>query len=356
MEIDKDFLKEQKINLKRANTMLTEYARDNQGNIILKEGSFIISKLPVVNYSFTNGWILLIQKGVLNRQGVQGRMALVKSYISDECPRVYKGIDAEMTMANNFILPELAKQFQLDAAEYYNVVFEECEELNCIENCKKNGRIPKRKIESNHRYLLSPTFLENNEELIHLADIFKDKRELRITQMLQEIEEYLRLRHIPGTDIKAIKGDFIKQCIFNKYIDFSDEHNLNAGIIVKKDGEQIRARLAPCYDLDFASGIYNKTNGEICVYYFRKSDDGKDTLDSILNQFRGNFEMEYLKEIIPQINLNLAIKNGEKYGGFKLSDEARRKYEKFFKMQQSDLVNFYNRAYGQIQQNNDEER
>ena len=346
MDLKKEFLKDNGISISKAKKILANHEKDTNGNIIIKNGRFIISRKSVKNYSFAVGLVLLVQDGLFNRQDVQGRMALVKSYIHDKCPDQYKGIDAEMTMANNFIMPEIAKQFQLEVAEYYNVVFEDCDELESKENYRQLGREKEQKIKPGHRYLLTPSFLRPDEELLHFADIIKDRYNLKASEILSEIIRYLEIRHVPETDIKAIRGNFIKQCIFNKYIDFSDEHNLNAGIIIKKEPEGIRARLAPCYDLDFAAGVYNTTdNGIQPRFYFRKSNNGGIDLKDILEQFYGDFELKYLEEIIYKIDIDQAMDLAEEYGNFTLSDLAKTKYRDFFKIQQNDLESFLKNKY-----------
>ena len=352
MDAKKDFFKKNQINIKKEKSIIKDNQKDENGNIILKSGTFLISRKSIAKFNFSNGWIFLAQPGLINRQGITGQMALVKSYISEKCPEYYTGTDEEITRANNFVLPEIAKQFQLNAAEYYNVIFEDCNELESSENYVVIGNYRKQKILPYQRYMLSPSFLQENEEMIHLADILENSNELRVSKMLSSIENYLKIRHFPETDIESIKKEFIKQCIFNKYIDFSDEHNLNAGIIVRKDSSGSRARYAPCYDLDFAAGVYNIANGGVQPRtFFRKSDDGKFSLFSILNQFKGDFEKAYLRDIMSKINIEDAIKIGQKYGNFELSEKARNKYNKFFKAQQQDLEEFYNMTYGQKRQN-----
>ena len=186
MNLKIDFFRKNKINPERAKKVLVDYNKDKNGNIIIKQGHFMISTSSVANYNFSDSWIFLSQPGVLNRQGVSGRMALVKSYISDKYPEDYKGSDAEITNANNFILPEIAKQFQLDAAEYYNVVFEDGEELQRDENYTGKGRLERQKIKPNKRYLLTPSFKSEDEELIHFADILDNRNELMVSKMISQ--------------------------------------------------------------------------------------------------------------------------------------------------------------------------
>lgn len=47
-----------------------------------------------------------------------------------------------------------------------------------------------------------------------------------------------------------------------------------------------------------------------------------------------------MKEIIPKINIEKAIKSGEKNGGFKLSKSAKKRYLEFFKDKKTELDKF----------------
>lgn len=336
------FYDDNKINIEKAEKIIHNFEKDKDGNIIIKDGTYIISQLKTDQYNFTNGWILLSQPGVINREDIQGKMALVKSYIPDKCPGFYKGSDIEILRANNFIMTEIAKQFELEAAEYYNVVFEESDELNSKENNKKVGRKNEQRIKPNTRYLLTPTFRKNNERMVHLGDILSSENELNAAKMIKDIQKYLRKEKVAESDIDMVIKSFIKQCIFNKYIGFSDEHNYNSGILITNDKKEKRARLAPCYDLDFSADIYNFTNGGIRPKYFlRNNGYYSTTLKGMLALFNTKFERDYLKDIIPNIDIEEAIKVGEQNGNFKLSKIAREKYMYFFKQQQEDLEEFY---------------
>ena len=134
---------------------------------------------------------------------------------------------------------------------------------------------------------------------------------------------------------------FIKQSIFNKFIGFSDEHNYNTGILISTDETGKRARLTPCYDLDFSGDVYNITNDGIQPRAFFRN-DGKygRRLTDILELFYTRYEEKYLKEIMPKINIEKAIKIGEKNGGFKLSKNAKIRYLEFFKDKKTELDKF----------------
>ena len=336
-----DFFKENLINLTRAKKVIKNFEKDKNGNIIIKDGTFVISNLNTDNYKFTNGWILISQQGIFSRDEIQGTMALIKSYIPDMCPGFYLETEAEILRANNFIMPEIAKQFELETAEYYNVIFEDSEELHSKENHKSLVDKKELKIKPNQRYLLTPSFKKNNEKLIHLAEILPNEYDLNSVTIYRRIKQFLKSEKVVESDIDNVLKSFIKQSIFNKFIGFSDEHNYNTGILISTDETGKRARLTPCYDLDFAGGVYNITSDGIQPRAFLRN-DGKNgrRLTDILELFYTRYEAKYLKEIITKIDIEKAIKSGEKNGGFKLSKSAKKKYLEFFKDKKTELDKF----------------
>lgn len=336
-----DFLKENLINKSRAKKIIRNFEKDRNGNIIIKDGTFVVSNLNTENYKFTNGWILISQQGIFSRDEIQGTMALIKSYIPDMCPGFYSETDAEILRANNFIMPEIAKQFELETAEYYNVIFEDGKELHNKENYKNLAGKKEQKIKPNKRYLLTPSFKKNNEKMIHLADILPNEYDLNSVTIYRKIKQYLKKEKVVEKDIDNVLKSFIKQSIFNKFIGFSDEHNYNTGILISTDETGKRARLTPCYDLDFSGDVYNITNdGEQPRAFFRNDGKYGRRLTDILELFYTRYEAKYLKDIIPKINIEKAIKSGEKNGGFKLSKSAKKRYLEFFKDKKTELDKF----------------
>ena len=336
-----DFFKENLINRSRAKKVIKTFEKDRNGNIIIKDGTFVISNLNTDNYKFTNGWILISQQGIFSRDEIQGTMALIKSYIPDMCPGFYLETEAEILRANNFIMPEIAKQFELETAEYYNVIFENCEELHSKENHKSLVDKKELKIKPNQRYLLTPSFKKYNEKLIHLAEILPNEYDLNSVTIYRRIKQFLKSEKVVESDIDKVLKSFIKQSIFNKFIGFSDEHNYNTGLLISSDETGKRARLAPCYDLDFSGDVYNITCDGIQPRAFLRN-DGKygRSLTDILELFYTRYEAKYLKEIIPKINIEKAIKSGEKNGGFKLSKSAKERYLYFFIDKKNELKKF----------------
>lgn len=341
------FLNENGISLEKAKDVLEKYERDHNGNFILKNGDYIISDLPTDMYKCSEGWIFLPQIDPFTRNQLQGSMALIKTTIPEKCPGYYTGTDGEMLRTNIFILSEVAKQFQLKTANYYNTIFRDSKELESEENSIRVKGKKDRRIKSGQRYILTPSFRGENEELLHYADMLSDSKELRAKVMLDEIKEYLRIRHIPEEDIEQVEREFIKQTIFNKFIEYSDEHNSNGGVLITNEPQNRRARLAPSYDLDFATGIYNVTTGSRTpMFFFRTANNGRDDMIGMLEQFKGEFVGRYLQETIGNFDLETAIEQGERNGNFRISDKARRKYTRFFSAQIRELTEHYEKEYG----------
>ena len=348
-----DFFKDNLISKSRAKKVIKTFEKDENGSIIIKNGTFVISNLNTDNYKFTNGWILISQQGIFSRDEIQGTMALIKSYIPDMCPGFYSETEEEILRANNFIMPEIAKQFELETAEYYNVIFEDCEELYSKENHKSIVNKKELKIKSNQRYLLTPSFKKNNEKLIHLAEILPNEYDLNAVTIYRKIKLFLKKEKVVESDIDSVLKSFIKQSIFNKFIGFSDEHNYNTGILISTDETGKRARLTPCYDLDFSGDVYNITSYDLQPRAFLRN-NGKHgrRLTDILELFYTRYEAKYLKEIIPKIDIEKAIKIGEKNGGFKLSKCAKKRYLDFFTDKKNELEKFKEKKIAYQKQKN----
>lgn len=297
-------------------------SEDKQGNLLLTARDYRTSKIDIRKYNYCKKWILLRNM----------KMALIKSRVPDkEESGKYSQAEKEILIANNFLMPLLAKPFQIESADYYNARFSNEDDKD---------------FDSNQTYLLSPSFVRNNEELVHLANIVGEN-ELQVSAMLDKIEKWLKLRKCPQTDIERIKMDFIKQTIFNRYIDFSDEHNLNAGIIIDSDGTQgIRARMAPAYDMDYSAGVYNQF-GRSAITFMRRADNGGTDLKSMILQFKDlPWMKQYLKEVMESINIPEAIEQAKQNGNLELSDLAMRKYTRFFEGQNRELKKVYEQIYG----------
>ena len=62
-----DFFKENLINKSRAKKIITDFEKDRDGNVIIKDGTFVVSNLNIENYKFTNGWIFILDFDLTTR-------------------------------------------------------------------------------------------------------------------------------------------------------------------------------------------------------------------------------------------------------------------------------------------------
>lgn len=269
-------------------------------------------------------------------------MALIKNYYPDLC-RMYSNDERNIMINNNYILPEIAHQFNLHSAEYHRCRFKN------ISN--KNPKL---------EYTLTQSFLKPNEELIHGIDIVQDSEkspstsDLKISNQLTKLTNYLKLRGISVSDINDIKRDFIKQSIFNRFTKQADEHNGNWGIIY--DGK--RARLADCYDLEISSGMTNKVS-KLSIYE-RLADDNSSSLNSIITQYKDlPWMQEYLQEVLSSININNAIEVAKTVHIANISEKTENYFKEFYDNRKNELQQVYDTLYVKkepAKNNMDEER
>lgn len=318
------YAKKNKVNLSGKSQFLSSNALklDKDGNLLFTTRDYCDSDIDVRKYNYCKKWILLRN----------WKMALIKNRIPDkENEGKYSQAEKEILITNNFLMPILASVFQVESAEYYNARF--------------NNRKDK-DFNPNQIYLVSPSFLRRDDELIHLANIAGEK-EFRASTIISKIQEWLRLRKCPETDIERTTMDFIKQTIFNRFIDFSDEHNLNAGIIVSSNEAGItRAKMAPSYDTDYSAGVYNQMS-TVPIVHMRMTDKGQTDLESMIMQFKDlPWMKQYLKEVISNINIPEALSQALQNGNTKLSEAAQKRYTRFFDRQTQELKQAYEKAYG----------
>lgn len=311
------FSKENNLRLTKEFMDRVSLKQDKIGTIVLSKKDYIDSVINLDNFDFSKKWITLRNLS----------MALIKDTVPEGISTDYSETEKEVLVANNFVLPELVRQFQVTPAEYYFARF--------TTNDKS--------VEKGKKYLFTPSFRGKKQELIHLADIV-GKENFKASEMEEKLEEYFRLRRFPEIYIDRLKQDFVKQTICNTFIEFTDEHNLNAGVLVDQSARKMK--LAPSYDLDFSMGVY-KNLGWQSVVTTRKADNGKDDLESILMQYKDLPWMKsYLSEVLENLSLEKSIKSGEEISGMKLSEKGKKHYEIFFGRQKAELEATYQKMYG----------
>lgn len=107
---------------------------------------------------------------------------------------------------------------------------------------------------------------------------------------LDQIENWCTLRKFPKEQIEEVKKNFIKQSLFNKIVNRTDETNRNFGLIVSKGN----VCLAPGYDYDHSfdtvkKQTVNRTVGnndssiEGFVEYYSKYDWFKNWIPKVIS-------------------------------------------------------------------------
>lgn len=293
----KEYLDRQKVNISHLDEE-NYFKHAENGEIIIDKQDFQVSALDVERYTNCIKWILLKD---------QKTMALLKRPFGD----IYRNLDKrqyDISVYNNILLPQIAKQFQNKSAMYYLV--------------KGN------KASRNIKNILTLDFKRKNEELIYGEDILEetdgDINELNIEKIIGAIDKYLNEKGFKHQDIDIIKKDFVKQSIFNRFVKQADENNHNWGILVNKKEE--RARMAPVYDLDCCCDV-----GPLKKHK-RKTNDGNTTnMQGFFEDFGShNWFNMYIKELLEDFDINKAIEKAKKETGIEIPENIKDYYKTFF--------------------------
>lgn len=301
MFIDKEeyqeYLEKQKVelsNLDEANYL----QRAENGEIIINKKDFNISAIDVERYTNCINWILLKDNKT---------MALIKRPFGD----IYRQLDKkqyDISLYNNILLPQIAKQLQCETAMYYLV---------------KSG-----KSKNSPKQILTIDFKKPNEGIIHgekiLEEVNGDINELNIQDLTRETHKYLEKKNIKSKDIDIIEKEFIKQSFYNRFVKQADENNHNWGILLNE--KETRARIAPIYDVDCCCDI--STLGK----HVRTTNDGsKYNLKSFLDDYGTNQWFDtYIKEVIEEFDIEKAIEGAKKETGISIPTKIQDHYKTFF--------------------------
>ncbi len=293
----KEYLEKQKVEL--SNLDETNYLqRAENGEIIINKKDFNISAIDVERYTNCINWILLKDNKT---------MALIKRPFGD----IYRQLDKkqyDISLYNNILLPQIAKQLQCETAMYYLV---------------KSG-----KSKNSPKQILTIDFKKPNEEIIHgekiLEEVNGDINELNIQDLTRETHKYLEKKNIKSRDIDIIEKEFIKQSFYNRFVKQADENNHNWGILLNE--KETRARIAPIYDVDCCCDI--STLGK----HVRTTNDGsKYNLKSFLDDYGTNQWFDtYIKEVIEEFNIEKAIEGAKKETGISIPTKIQDHYKTFF--------------------------
>jgi len=288
---------------------------------------------------YTEGWYLLpndnpcLMKKMLSFMGQYGKVENAHYQ-----PEEY----------NAMICQALAEIFELPSAKYYMA--------------KKNG----------NEYMLTPDFLRDGEELIHIARIeetITGKKQSttaiqgetkKISQMHQYLEEYLRNYQYKGkkleeTQIQIVLLDYIKQKFFNRFVKNTDEHVFNTAIVI--NGEKVK--MSDMYDYDFT--LARKTTDVVpgCEWKGLENemllDNGKSDIVSFIEQYKDypGFQ-EFIRKIINNFSIARLEQIILRNTGIKIDRVETKKHYEIIEENFKETVNAYNRFY--IKQRKGEER
>ena len=213
------------------------FEKDRQGVHRIYAGQYLLLKDSTSIYKCAKGWIVLSPTPLMSGIGLR-KECLLKSYIYDADQTDYSADQKQMLKANNFILPEIAKAFGLEAASYgrFQVVDDYDGELGREENiaCMRD-REPIYRIKSNTEYVLTPSFLQNNEEFMAFGDMIPNDKDHDVSNVWRQLERFLIERNIPKDKIKEVRKQYIIKSIFGAYVELNDNHNFNDGLIFTND-------------------------------------------------------------------------------------------------------------------------
>lgn len=155
--------------------------------------------------------------------------------------------------------------------------------------------------------LLSEDFVdeEKGEELFSGDSVvqkpkglFKSKKLSSMEYTLEQIENWCRLRKFPKEQIEEAKRDFIKQSLFNKLVNRTDETNKNFGLVVSKGN----VKLAPGFDYDHSFSTMK-------IPVVRRTVNGKDSSIEGFVQYYSKYEWfrNWLPEAISKIDIEQVL-------------------------------------------------
>lgn len=219
---------------------------------------------------------------------------------------------------NILIVPEIAKQFEIACAEYF------------LAGSDVNSRL-----------CITPSFLEEGEEVIQGDYIKTLGGNSRISNYANDIVKYLRARNVDEDTIHKVEFDFIKQSFFKKFIFHVDDAPRNWGIIKGKDGG---IRLTPTFDIDHTCKVYEEI-------WLSEADNGDTSLEAFMLQYQNypGFKA-FVKKCMDNFDIDNAFLNVEHKHGIKMSNEDRSIYANFFRTQMEIVKSTYEKmsmCYGE---------
>lgn len=217
---------------------------------------------------------------------------------------------------NEFFLPQLAKQLGIETAIFYKTTETENRETKKVSVDSIVDILRKYELVDDTKYHLTKNFIKQGEKYIVARTFVKSKNDssmIEMKQILEATEKYIKEHYKEkgfskkeaDDTYKDIRTGIIKQSLFNKLVENSDESNNTWGLIENEEG---KLRLSPMFNFKNCAGCM-ATDKKVRVV-----DKNKNYIDDFLIVYS---DEEWFKEWIDNAVINLDFD--------KASDEMIRK-------------------------------
>lgn len=303
--------------------------RDKSNNIVLTQGQYDLVTNEVGQYASAYAWITL-----KNTQS----QCLVKNFVYNSTMGAYdefikrNGKDGiEICKYNNLIVPYIGSEiFGIDTVKYFFAKF-----------AKGKQKIP---TNPQIEYLITLDEKANGEEVWEGFNILT-KDTVIFSKRLNEIKKFLELRQIPSHRVQEILDEFVRQEIFKKSVNYTDNHNANWSLGI--DGKKVR--LFPAYDFDFCSGIRNTKRIETLC------DNGLMNLNSLIKQYMDlPWMKEYLAEVIRNYDMNVVFEKVREKTLLDIPSNIKEYFENTYSKKKKEIETIYSEIFEEKKQGDDE--
>lgn len=327
-----------------------ETDKRDKGVHTIFDGQYLLLDDSTDIYKCAKGWIVLSPLPLMGSAAPR-KECLLKNYIFYD-KDTYKAAQQQMLKANNFVIPEIAKAFGLEAASYgrFKIIDDYSGELGREENIAgMSGRQIRYRLEPNKEYLLTPSFLKNNEEFVPFGDILKSDKETNVSTIWKALEKFLIERNISKENIKQVKKQYALKSIFGAFVELNDNHNYNDGLIFTDDRSNRNVRIAPAYDLDYSMRIYNISPTGAPITFVKVASNEKYEVSDMLNEFQNVISEKELAKLLRNVNpdkIAEIVEKTDKQHKLGLMTDVQYKYYDFFREKYEEMEKFYRQRYG----------
>ncbi len=265
----------------------------DQMKIDLRKNNFFV-EVPNVKGYFSHFWL---------------RLSDFSKFLLKELPNYKFFYDKSNihTWENAMIIPRIVRASGLESAEYYVITWVMDDSVETWED----------------NFFLTPSFLQENDELISFGDIMENSS-LDIITLENSVRQYLELRHFSKENIKNFIKEFRKTIFMSEFIANTDTTTENISFIV--NGKKVR--MAPMYDFDFCAG-----NDAILIRRFKVGN--KAGIQAVTDYYKSDPSfVEWVRSQVLSINIEeLLSKKFESQNQYGLNEKQKELYSNFFAKQ-----------------------